>query len=204
MSDEERASWLSCLRRQEPMLADQLEALLDRHRMSARDGFLQERSIGLPTESGLAGQSLGAYRLITQIGQGGMSSVWLAERNDARFERKVAVKFLNIALIGKAGEDRFQREGMILGRVSHPHIAELIDAGVTYAGQPYLVLEHIEGDHIDTYCDRHTLCIEARIRLFLDVLEAIAHAHANLIVHRDLKPPNILVRHDGTLDSTIS
>ena len=126
-----------------------------------------------------------------------MSSVWLAERNDARFERKVAVKFLKIALIGRAGEERFKREGIILGRLAHPNIAELIDAGVSYAGQPYLVLEHIEGDHIDSYCDQHRLDIEARIRLFLDVLEAIAHAHANLIVHRDLKPPNILVRHDG-------
>ena len=199
MSDEERASWLSCLHQQEPVLAEQLETLLDRHRMSDRQGFLRERSIGLPYETGLAGQPLGSYLLIRQIGRGGMSSVWLAERNDARFERRVAVKFLDIALIGRAGEDRFQREGVILGRLLHPHIAELIDAGVSYAGQPYLVLEHIEGDHIDSYCDRHTLGIEARIRLFLDVLEAIAHAHANLIVHRDLKPPNILVRHDGTV-----
>jgi serine/threonine protein kinase/Tol biopolymer transport system component len=126
-----------------------------------------------------------------------MGSVWLAERNDARFERKVAVKFLKIALIGRAGEERFKREGIILGRLAHPNIAELIDAGVSHAGQPYLVLEHIEGEHIDSYCDQHRLGIEARIRLFLDVLEAIAHAHANLVVHRDLKPPNILVRHDG-------
>ena len=126
-----------------------------------------------------------------------MGSVWLAERNDARFERKVAVKFLKIALIGRAGEERFKREGIILGRLAHPNIAELIDAGISQLGQPYLVLEYIEGDHIDSYCDHHRLGIEARIRLFLDVLEAVAHAHANLIVHRDLKPPNILVRHDG-------
>jgi serine/threonine protein kinase/Tol biopolymer transport system component len=197
MSDEERSTWLSFLRDQDPLLADQLETLLSRHRTLNLEGFLRERSIGLPSESGLTGQSLGAYRLIEPIGQGGMSSVWLAERNDARFERKVAVKFLKIALIGKAGEQRFKREGIILGRLSHPNVAVLIDAGVSYAGQPYLVLEHIEGDHIDNYCDQHRLGIEARIRLFLDVLEAIAHAHANLIVHRDLKPPNILVRHDG-------
>jgi len=107
------------------------------------------------------------------------------------------VKFLKIALIGMSGEERFKREGVILGRLAHANIAELIDAGVSPLGQPYLVLEHVEGDHIDSYCDQHRLGIEARIRLFLDVLEAIAHAHANLIVHRDLKPPNILVRHDG-------
>jgi serine/threonine protein kinase len=197
MSDEERSKWLCCLRVQNPPLADQLELLLDHHRALTCEGFLQDRTIGLPGESGLTGQTLGAYRLIAQIGQGGMGSVWLAERNDARFDRKVAVKFLKIALIGKTVEERFKREGIILGRLAHTNIAELIDAGVSHAGQPYLVLEHIEGDHIDSYCDRQKLNIEARIRLFLDVLGAVAHAHANLIVHRDLKPPNILVRHDG-------
>jgi serine/threonine protein kinase len=197
MTDEERSAWLSCMRTQDPSLADQLEFLLGHHRALSCAGFLQERSIGLPLESGLTGQTLGAYRLIAQIGQGGMGSVWLAERNDARFERKVAVKFLKIALIGRAGEERFKREGIILGRLAHANIAELIDAGVSHAGQPYLVLEHIEGEHIDSYCDQQKLGIAARIRLFLDVLAAIAHAHANLIVHRDLKPPNILVRHDG-------
>jgi serine/threonine protein kinase len=197
MSDEERSTWLACLRDQDPPLANRLEALLSRHCSLTWEGFLQERSIRLPSESGLTGQPLGAYRLIAQIGQGGMSSVWLAERNDARFERKVAVKFLKIALIGRAAEERFHREGIILGRLAHPNIAGLIDAGVSCAGQPYLVLENIEGDHIDSYCDQHRLGIEARIRLFLEVIEAVAHAHANLIVHRDLKPPNILVRHDG-------
>ena len=99
--------------------------------------------------------------------------------------------------MGKGGEERFKREGIILGRLAHPHIAELIDAGVSHAGQPYLVLEHVEGDHIDLYCDQHRLDVEARIRLFLDVLRAVAQAHANLIVHRDLKPSNVLVRNDG-------
>src|ERR1700728_762538 len=126
-----------------------------------------------------------------------MGSVWLAERNDGRFERRVAVKFIHIALMGKGGEGRFKREGSILGRLSHPHIAELIDAGVSAAGQPYLVLEYIEGDSIDGYCDRQKLDVEARIRLFLEVLGAVAHAHANLIVHRDLKPSNVLVSKDG-------
>jgi serine/threonine protein kinase len=86
-----------------------------------------------------------------------MSSVWLAERNDGRFERQVAVKFLNIALMGKGGEERFKREGSILGQLAHPHIADLIDAGVSQAGQPYLVLEYVKGDHIDRYCDEQKL-----------------------------------------------
>ena len=126
-----------------------------------------------------------------------MGSVWLAERSDGRFDRRVAVKALNIALIGKGGEERFKREGSILGRLSHPHIAELFDAGVSPAGQPYLVLEHVDGEHIDQYCDQRALTVEARARLLLDVLEAVAHAHANLIVHRDIKPSNVLVRTDG-------
>jgi serine/threonine protein kinase/Tol biopolymer transport system component len=197
MTDEERSIWLSCLRTQDPPLANQLELLLGHHRALICEGFLQERPVGLPYESGLTGKTLGAYRLVAQIGHGGMGSVWLAERNDKRFERKVAVKFLKIALIGKAAEERFRREGVILGRLAHANIAALIDAGVSGAGQPYLILEHIEGDHIDSYCNQHRLDIDARIRVFLNVLEAVAYAHANLIVHRDLKPPNILVRRDG-------
>jgi serine/threonine protein kinase/Tol biopolymer transport system component len=197
MTDKERLMWLSSLHDENPSLADRLEFLLNEHRLLAQKSFLEDSSFELPSQSGLAGQSLGAYTLISQIGQGGMGSVWLAERNDGRFERKVAVKFLNLALMGRSGEERFKREGIILGRLAHPHIAELIDAGVSRAGQPYLVLEHIHGDHIDQYCDQHKLDVRARIQLFIDVLEAVVHAHANLIVHRDLKPSNVLVRNDG-------
>jgi serine/threonine-protein kinase len=109
-----------------------------------------------------------------------MGSVWLAERNDGRFERKVAVKFLNLALLGKTGAERFEREGIILGRLAHPHIAELIDAGVSGAGQPYLVLEYIDGDHIDRYCDQHGLDVPTRIRLFLRTIEPSARGLCRL------------------------
>jgi serine/threonine protein kinase/Tol biopolymer transport system component len=126
-----------------------------------------------------------------------MGTVWLAERNDGRFERRVAVKVLNIALMGKGGEERFKREGRILGRLTHPHIAELIDAGVSLTGQPFLVLEYVEGDHIDFYCDQNELEVKARVLLLIDALRAVEQAHANLVVHRDLKPSNILVRRDG-------
>jgi serine/threonine-protein kinase len=113
-----------------------------------------------------------------------MGTVWLAERNDGRFERRVAVKILNIALMGKSGEERFKREGRFLGRLTHPHIAELIDAGVSLTGQPFLVLEYVDGDHIDRYCDQHQLYVRARVRLFLDALRAVAQAHANHIASR--------------------
>jgi serine/threonine protein kinase/Tol biopolymer transport system component len=197
MTDDERSIWLSALKIKNPALATQLEILLREHRVLSDEGFLEVSALELPGGPGLAGQTLGVYTLVSQIGHGGMGTVWLAERNDGRFERRVAVKVLNIALVGKAGEERFKREGRILGRLTHPHVADLIDAGVSLTGQPFLVLEYVEGDHIDRYCDQHKLDVRARIRLFLDALLAVAEAHAHHIVHRDLKPSNILVRTDG-------
>jgi serine/threonine protein kinase len=197
MTDDERSTWLSSLRGENPTLANQLEILLREHRVLSEEGFLEASALELPGGPGLAGQTLGVYTLVSQIGHGGMGTVWLAERTDGRFERRVAVKVLHTALMGKGGEERFKREGRILGRLTHPHIAELIDAGVSLTGQPFLVLEYVEGDHIDRYCDQNKLDVRARVRLFLDALRAVAQAHTNLIVHRDLKPSNILVRTDG-------
>jgi len=148
-------------------------------------------------EASLAGQTVGSYTLVSPIGQGGMGTVWLAQRSDGRFEGRAAVKFLNVALVGRAGGERFRREGTLLARLTHPHIARLIDAGVSPFGQPYLVLEYVDGEHIDRYCDTHGLGPEARIRLFLEALDAVAHAHANLIVHRDIKASNVLVTREG-------
>jgi serine/threonine protein kinase/Tol biopolymer transport system component len=170
--------------------------LLEEHRVLSEEGFLDEQPVELE-KSSLAGQTLGVYTLISPLGHGGMGTVWLGERNDGRFERRVAVKLPNIALMGKSGEERFKREGRVLGRLTHPNIAELIDAGVSQTGQPFLVLEYVEGEYIDCYCDQHMLEVRERVRLFLDALSAVEHAHANLIVHRDLKPSNILVRTDG-------
>jgi eukaryotic-like serine/threonine-protein kinase len=108
-----------------------------------------------------------------------------------------AVKLLSAALLGPTGASRFRREGTILARLKHPNIAQLIDAGVSEAGQPYLVLEYVEGEPIDLWCDERGLDVPARVRLFLDVLAAVAHAHSNLVVHRDLKPSNVMVSKDG-------
>ena len=145
----------------------------------------------------LDGQKVGDWTLMSLIGQGGMGNVWLARRDDGRFEGRAAVKLLNASLVGRAGEERFRREGSILARLADPHIARLLDAGVSPSGQPYLVLEYVEGEPIDRHCDERSLGVEARLRLFLEVLEAVAHAHANLIVHRDIKPSNVLVGKDG-------
>jgi eukaryotic-like serine/threonine-protein kinase len=200
MPGESRAAWLAAVCARDAALGADLESLLGEHQALQDSGFL-DRAISAPPSSpdmpSLEGQVIGAYRLIARIGQGGMGSVWLAERCDGRFTGRVAVKLLNIALLGRAGEERFRREGTFLAKVTHSHIARLVDAGVSATGQPYLVLEHVDGQPIDQYCDRHSLGIETRVRLFLDVLAAVAHAHANLIVHRDIKPANVLVSVDG-------
>jgi len=196
MDDAMRAAWLAGLRDRDPELASELQLLLDEHRAVVLERFLEAPPATPAGPPVAAGQAIGPYRLIEPIGEGGMGSVWLAERQDGRFDRRVAVKFLSVALAGR-GEQRFRREGAILARLSHPHIAQLIDAGVSETHQPYLILEHVDGEHIDAYCDRRRLDIAARIALFLDVLAAVDHAHAMLIVHRDLKPSNVLVTGDG-------
>ncbi|HTR37463.1 MAG TPA: tetratricopeptide repeat protein [Bryobacteraceae bacterium] len=197
LTDDQRGPWLAALRASKPELAKLVDHLLSEHRALAQEGFLEGTPLEFLQGSSLAGQSVGAYKLISPIGQGGMGTVWLAQRSDGRFERKSAIKLLNFALLGGGEEERFRREGKILAQLAHPHIAELLDAGVTSTGQPYLVLEHIEGEPIDVFCDQARLDVRARIQLFLDVLAAVAHAHANLIVHRDIKPSNVLVTKDG-------
>jgi len=196
MSDDERGAFVRSLAESDPTLAARLADLLDKHGRLSRERFL-ESPVAFPADLPLEGRTIGAYRLISPIGEGGMGTVWLAERSDGRFERRVAVKFLSIALTGRIGQERFRREGRILGALEHPHIAELADAGVSETGQPYLVLEYVDGEPIDAYCERRNLGVHARVALFLDVLTAVAHAHANLIVHRDIKPSNVLVRNDG-------
>jgi eukaryotic-like serine/threonine-protein kinase len=200
MTTRDRAAWLASISARDAALAADLKVLLAEHDVVHESRFL-ETPVPLASQAALTdsltGQIVGAYQLKSLIGQGGMGSVWLAERCDGRFEGRAAVKLLNIALMGRSGEERFRREGHILARLTHPHIAHLIDAGVSPTGQPYLILEHVDGESIDQYCDDHALCIEERLRLFLNVLDAVAHAHANLIVHRDIKPANVLVSTDG-------
>lgn len=197
LPEAERTAWLESLGATKPELAAVLRKLLEEHQAASQEMFLERPPAPEMDDAALCGRVVGPYALLSPIGRGGMGSVWLAERSDGRFERRVAVKFLNFAVIAHGGAERFKREGRILGRLTHPHIAELIDAGVTPTGEPYLVLEYVEGDHIDRYCDDRKLDLDARIRLFLDVLSAVAQAHANLIVHRDIKPSNVLVSKDG-------
>jgi len=193
LSDEERGIWLAELRVQSPDLASELTVLLSSEDTADQSGFLSD-----PLDVSLAGLELGAYTLVRPLGQGGMGTVWLARRTDGRFEGQAAVKLLNQALLSAPGQERFRREGSTLARLTHPGIARLVDAGVSTSGQPYLVLEYVEGQRIDVFAKEHSLPVDARIRLTLQILSAVSHAHANLIVHRDLKPSNILVTSDGT------
>jgi len=195
----ERAAWLQALRAKNAPLAAEIETWLAEYQALNHDGFLATSPATSLLTQPLAGQVVGAYRLESIIGRGGMGTVWLARRSDGHFEGKAAVKLLNVALLGREGEDRFRREASVLAKLKHPHIAHLYDAGVTGSGHPYLVLEFVGGSIIDRYCDEHQLDVDARVKLFLDVLSAIAHAHSNLIVHRDIKPSNILVTGEGSV-----
>ncbi len=116
------------------------------------------------------------------LGQGGGGSVWRAQREDGRYDGAVATKLLHLSLLGGAGVKRFEREGPILARLIHPHIAHLLDAGVTAGGQPYLVLELVEGARIDRHCNTQRLGIDARLALFDSVLAAVAHVHTHGVI----------------------
>jgi eukaryotic-like serine/threonine-protein kinase len=143
------------------------------------------------------GHRVGPYRIVRSLGQGGMGEVFLAERADDQFRKQVAIKVVRRGLLSRHVQGRLKQERQILASLEHPNIARLFDGGTTSDGTPYIVMEYIDGEPIDIYCDRRALTIEQRLRLFMVVCSAVHRAHQNLIVHRDLKPSNILVTTDG-------
>jgi eukaryotic-like serine/threonine-protein kinase len=201
----QRAARLAELRTSDASLAGELQALLGRLDALDGDAFLDQPA--MPRRPTLEGEQVGPYTIERELGEGGMGSVWLARRTDGRFEGQVAIKFLHAGLVPRADAERFAREGRILARLAHPHIARLVDAGVHgtdpsgvrggLVAQPYLVLEYVDGQPIDHHCEANQLDLPARLALFMDVLAAVAHAHARLILHRDIKPTNILVTSAG-------
>jgi serine/threonine protein kinase len=200
LPEPERAAWLATLALTDPTLAREVaDVLAQRERLGYGD-FLAAPLLDMRNhfeEATLSGRHVGPYVIESEVGRGGMGSVWRARRVDERFENTVAIKFLHASWIGLQGEQRFRAEGQILGRLDHPNIARLIDAGLLDATHPYLVLEFVEGEAIDAYCRRVQLTLDARIGLFLEVLAAVAHAHSHLIVHRDIKPANVFVTRNG-------
>ena len=149
------------------------------------------------TEPSLAGRLLGDYRLIEEIGSGGMGAVYLAERADGAYQQRVALKILQEGIFTPRLVERFEEERQIMARLSHPGIARLLDGGVTPEGRPFLVLEYVEGRPIDQFCEEEKLDTAATLRLFLKVADAVQSAHQQLVLHLDLKPANILVTAAG-------
>jgi len=145
----------------------------------------------------MAGTPVGAWTLDERIGQGGMGTVWLAHRADGTFSGRAAIKLLHLSSVNPAAIGRFRSDCTLLAALSHPDIARLLDAGVTEAGQPYLVMEYVDGVPLDVYAEQRKLTQLQRLELIRQTLEAVTHAHAQLNVHRDLKPSNILVRPNG-------
>jgi len=199
LADEHRSAWLESLRAKNPELAATIQSLLAESRALDSEGFLEGTPFTLLSHTSLIGHTLGPYTVERLVGRGGMGEVWLASRSDGRFEGRCAIKFLTGAVTPPKLADRFHHEGRLLGRLVHPHIARLLDAGSTEEGRQYLVLEYVDGEQIDHYCDSNSLSVDARVRLFLDVVSAVAHAHSHLIIHRDLKPSNVFVTREGVV-----
>lgn len=193
----ERSARLAALASEVPSLADALRGLLAEDDAARAGRFLAGQAAAPEGGHGLVGLTIGAYALEAPLGHGGSGSVWRARRNDGRHDGLAAVKLLHLSLLGNSAAARFRREGQILARLAHPHIARLLDTGITPGGQPFLVLELVEGRPIDEQCDALGLDVDARIRLFIDVLAAVGHAHRHLVVHRDIKPANVLMTAEG-------
>lgn len=197
-----RGAWLDEVCAGDPELRKDLESLLAAHERA--EGFLGQSAMAeLPDLAErldpMIGAEVGAYRIVERIGDGGMGSVYLAERTDESFDRKVAVKLIRRGMNTQEILERFDRERRVLANLNHPNIAALLDAGALPDGSPYFVMEYIEGLRLDVYCDENRLTIPQRLELFRTVCDAAAHAHRNLVIHRDLKPANILVTGDGVV-----
>ena len=185
-----------------PELRAELAALLEHHEQAT--DFLEDpvRDLGVSLSLAVPGpmdERIGHYRLLREIDRGGMGTVYLAERADAQYEQRVAIKIIKRGMDTNEVYRRFLEERQILARLAHPNIARLLDGGVTDDGRPYFVMEFIEGVPITRYCRDHGLGTAARVELFRSVCAAVHFAHQNLIIHRDLKPSNILVTEDGSV-----
>jgi hypothetical protein len=190
---EERATFVESACGEDLRLHEEVRSLLLAHDQA---GTFLSRPALATSGPDLTGRRVGAYRAIGEIGKGGMGVVYRATREDDVFHKTVALKVVH----GDAGADahrRFARERQILARLQHPNIAAILDGGETDDGRPYLVMEHVDGEWIDVFCERRSLGLRQRLELFRTVCGAVHYAHQNLIVHRDLKPANILVCTDG-------
>lgn len=198
-----RATFLDAVCGEDTTLRAELESLLHAHDNEGPvDQALDEIRTALHGEehiAGVKGRHVGPYELIEELGYGGMGRVFRARRADGQFEQQVALKLLATGFPSAEAQTRFLAERQILATLNHPNIARLLDGGVTDTGQPYFVMEVIEGHPIDAYCNAHHLSVHDRLMLMLDVCSAVRYAHQHLVVHRDLKPSNILVTDSGVV-----
>lgn len=199
----ERSAFLDAACDQNPALRREVEAMLkadaDAEGVLDHPLPIDEYTNDSPPQLLASGEQVGPWRIVSELGRGGMGVVYLAERADGTYEQQVALKVIRGGMLGAEMEPRFGRERRILGRLQHPNIARLIDAGTSAGGWPFLVMELVHGEPITTWSMRNKLSIKERLRLILQVCDALQHAHRNLVVHRDLKPGNILVADDGTV-----
>ena len=202
LNPRERAAFLEAACDGDISLREELEAMLaadeDSMAFALESKFFSEESLK-PDPSKLIGMHIGPYRVEQIIGEGGMGTVYLAERDDEQFNQKVALKLVRPGYHSAELYRRFRIERQILARLTHPNITRLLDGGITPDGQPYLVMQYVEGRPITAFCDEQSLSIGERLSLFRTVCAAVHHAHRNLVVHRDLKPSNILVTDDGVV-----
>ena len=191
-------AWLAKLPAEHRTLVPRLREMLAAHSARSEPGFMADGPKLSPVDDTVArpGERIGPYLLIREIGRGGMGAVWLAERADGMLKRQIALKLPRLAW-GTGLAERMARERDIGALLEHPHIARLYDAGVDDRGRPYLALEYIAGEPLDAWCKARALSIRDRLRLFLQVANAVAYAHGRLVVHRDLKPSNVLISPDG-------
>ena len=183
-------------------LRDEIESLLKSDERT--DGFIEQPAFAIPrdlfpddVEEPFVGRQFGAYQLIREIGRGGLGAVYLAARADDEYRKQVAIKVIRRGLDTDDIIRRFRNERQILAQLDHPNIARLIDGGTTDDGLPYFVMEYVNGEPINAYCDANTLSTTERLTLFRKVCAAVTYAHQNLVIHRDLKPSNILVTQEG-------
>lgn len=208
LAPESRPAWVERACDGDPALRSEVEALLQAHDRAG--SFLDAPALAAPgaarclveaTDSSAGGRPLpdrfGAYRVLRELGRGGMGVVYLGARDDHRFDKQVAIKVVSGDVVHPAVFRRFEDERRILASLDHPNIAPLLDAGTTEGGLPYVVMEYVEGESIDGYCSTRRLAVRERLGLFLQVCGAVQYSHQHLVVHRDIKARNILVTPDG-------
>src|SRR5713101_1688631 len=204
LPNERQAAYVEQCCVDSPEIRKEVEELLEAYRAAEKCIEPRAGNFDLPEgfaegffEDSFLGTRVGTYKLVERIGDGGMGTVYRAERDDGQFTQVVAVKLVRAGLHDPELLKRLRTERQILALLEHPHIARLLDGGITAGGQPYIVMEYIEGARITDYCKSHNLTIRQRLALFRQICSAVHYAHQRLVVHRDIKPSNILVAKDG-------